>query len=113
MFIHFTFNNGSNPYIVKNNAELFRMVKKYIMDQTDSNSFYIYGEISYYMIHTGRKLTAREKGRAALRDFAQQWQASFGYFSYSWSDLCDWIGFFEEYGRKYGLLREFRENGIC
>lgn len=31
----------------------------------------------------------------------------------SYGELADIQGFFERYGRKYGLLREFRENGIC
>lgn len=31
----------------------------------------------------------------------------------SYGELCDIQGFFERAGRRYGLLREFRENCIC
>lgn len=31
----------------------------------------------------------------------------------SYGELCDVCDFFERMGRKYGLLREFRENCIC
>ena len=31
----------------------------------------------------------------------------------SWSDVVEIDAWFEKYGKRYGLLREFRENGIC
>lgn len=31
----------------------------------------------------------------------------------SWGELADIQEFFEKYGKRYGLLREFRENAIC
>lgn len=31
----------------------------------------------------------------------------------SYGELCDLQGFFEQNGKKLGLLREFRENCIC
>lgn len=31
----------------------------------------------------------------------------------SWGQLADIQEFFERYGKRYGLLREFRENAIC
>lgn len=41
-----------------------------------------------------------------------------GGFSYErehshWSDLATWGEFFAKYGKRYGLMREFHENGIC
>lgn len=113
MYIHFSYYDGSNPYIAMHGAELFRMVKKYQLDQVAENAFKVVDTVHYWTVHTGRKLTSYEKAQAALRDFAQIWQGSAYMFNYSWGELCDWAGFFEEYGRKYGLLREFRENGIC
>ena len=112
MYIQFSHYDGSNPYVTKNNAELFRMIKDFQLDQVENNSFKIIDKAQYWTAHPGRKLTAYEKGRAALRDFAQIWQGAFHMFNYSWGDLCGWYGFFEEYGKKYGLLREFRENGV-
>ena len=43
------------------------------------------------------------KQKAKWRDKAIDWQA----------ELSNWNDFFEKKGRMYGLLVEFRENGIC
>lgn len=32
--------------------------------------------------------------------------------TFYWSDIAEWTAFFEKYGKRYGLLKEFRENGI-
>lgn len=32
--------------------------------------------------------------------------------TFYWSDIAEWTEFFEKYGKRYGLLKEFRENGI-
>lgn len=112
MYNHFEFKDGGNPYITTNNAELFRMVKKYDLSMTGAHTFTAH-TAEYWTAHTGRKVTAREKAKAALSAFAWEWQQAFGDVSMSWGDLVEWQDFFTEYGRKYGLLREFRENGIC
>ena len=31
----------------------------------------------------------------------------------TWGDVAEIQAWFEKFGRRYGLLREFRENGIC
>jgi len=112
MFIQFTFTDNSNPYIVKSNSEFFRMIKKYSYEQTGPRAFHVDGEV-VYLSASNRKFSGREKARAALRDFAVCWQGAFPYFDYSYQELCYYQDFFEEYGKKYGMLREFRENGIC
>lgn len=33
--------------------------------------------------------------------------------AWSYGELADRQAYFEQQGRRYGLLREFRENGIC
>lgn len=33
--------------------------------------------------------------------------------SMGWSDVMEIGDYFSRYGRKYGLLKEFQENGIC
>jgi hypothetical protein len=47
------------------------------------------------------------------RNEAIDWQHDFPNHSYSWGEVADWAGYFERLGRRYGLLTEFRENGIC
>lgn len=48
-----------------------------------------------------------------VRNAAIDWQRSFESCLYSWEEVAEWQGKFERLGKRYGLLREFRENGIC
>ncbi len=52
----------------------------------------------------------RAKGR--VRDKAIEWQADFENHNYSYGELAAWSSYFEKLGKRYGLLAEFRENGI-
>ena len=49
------------------------------------------------------------------RQLAIEWQTHLDLDKHGWSlaYLQAWAERFERIGRKYGLLREFRENGIC
>ena len=57
------------------------------------------------------KLTYRKK-KAKLREEAIKWQHDFSKHNYSMLELAVWGAYFEKEGRKYGLIKEFRENGI-
>lgn len=49
------------------------------------------------------------------RQLAINWQkglVSVGPLNRSWAYFAKWENVFEKIGRKYGLLREFRENGV-
>lgn len=46
------------------------------------------------------------------RDRAIEWQSDFQKHSYSWGEIAEWQGYFESLARRYGLVHEFRENGI-
>lgn len=48
-----------------------------------------------------------------IRNEAIDWQYDFENHSYSWGEVAAWAEYFERLGRRYGLLTEFRENGIC
>ena len=53
---------------------------------------------------------ARRKEQA--RQAAIEWQLDFENHNYSYEELAEWTSFFYLLGSKYGLLEEFRENGI-
>ena len=53
-----------------------------------------------------------QKRKAAAQQEAIEWQANFASQNYSWEDIANWGEHFTRLGRRYGLLREFRENGI-
>ena len=107
MYIHFRYKNGSNPYISFRNDNLFKMICKYNMWEESENMFYITEERN-----KEKDLTPWQRNKKALQDFAMMWLDCFCDCRYSWEHLAEWGAFFEEYGKKYGLLREFRENGI-
>lgn len=48
-----------------------------------------------------------------IRNEAIDWQQKFSEKSYSWAELAEKQAYFYEMGKRYGLLREFHENGIC
>lgn len=51
--------------------------------------------------------------KAKAREKAIEWQLDFCNHNYSWGELADFQDYFEKLGKRYGLLTEFRENGIC
>ena len=51
--------------------------------------------------------------KARARNKAIEWQIDFENHNYSWEELAEWGSHFEKLGKRYGLLTEFRENGIC
>lgn len=104
MWVHFDYANGGNPYITTANDSLLFMVFNYRLEQVSAKAFYV-------LERAARPRTYAEK-KDALRSFAIDWQHATGDFDMSMSDVIDWCEFFEEYGRKYGLIREFRENAI-
>lgn len=53
-----------------------------------------------------------EKEKAAAREAAIEWQLSFNERPMFWSDLAEASERFEKLGRRFGLMREFKENGI-
>ena len=48
-----------------------------------------------------------------LRNFAIEWQQDSAENNLSWKEMIYWQDWFEQMGRQFGLLNEFRENGIC
>lgn len=51
--------------------------------------------------------------KAYWRRAAQDWQEWAATVNLSYEELLNFQDIFETAGRKYGLLREFRENCIC
>ena len=51
--------------------------------------------------------------KASLEDIAIQYSYWCGEWNCSYMELAGVSDFFERNGKRYGLLTEFRENGIC
>lgn len=107
----FYFQDGSNPYIVWDLNEFFKMIVAWNPEMLDNDTFRCPKEptTAYY-----NPVDYNFK-KDALRSFAIEWQTRFGSgdFTSYWSDCAEWSEFFTIYGKKYGLMKEFKENGIC
>ena len=53
----------------------------------------------------------KEKKEKARKE-AIAWQNEFTEHNYSYSELTYYQNYFENKGKRYGLIREFKENGI-
>ena len=54
-----------------------------------------------------------QKQKERVRNEAIEWQYDFCNHDYSWGELAYFEDYFYTMGKRYGLLTEFRENGIC
>ena len=60
-------------------------------------------------------MTNKERYQAkkeGLRFMAQTYQATLDTRSQSWEEVARVSEYFQTFGKRYGLLKEFRENGI-
>jgi hypothetical protein len=48
-----------------------------------------------------------------LEDLAKEYQLYYSHYSWSWGEIATITNYFYTMGKRYGLLKEFRENGIC
>lgn len=109
MYCLFKYKNGSNPYITMNNSRLFYMLKKYDYEQISETTFVINSRCD---ILTIKPKNSYWINKDILRNIAIQWQYDFDKFNYSYDELAGWSAFFTELGARYGLLNEFKDNGI-
>lgn len=103
MLLRFEFRNG---YKLADEAEAFKLFCKYYTTQLDENTF---------IVHEKREYNGKpnyETRQLILRSIAVDWQNDFNRFNYDWVECAAWASFFTKYGKRYGLLTEFTENGI-
>lgn len=107
----FYFENGSNPYGVLGNRPdlLFKMIVSWQPEMIDNDRFKCPEKPTEAYYHA----VSYQFKKSALVEFAKEWQRAQSNISSSYEDLMFWQNFFETYGKKYGCLTEFHENGIC
>ena len=52
------------------------------------------------------------QGKAKARNEAIDWQSTFTDSNYNYSEIAYWQGYFTKLATRYGLVKEFKENGI-
>ena len=67
--------------------------------------------ISFISFHAYGKTYAERK--ESVRNAALDYQSAWSDYCFSYSEIAVIGAWFERMGRRYGLLREFRENAIC
>ena len=95
----------------------------YVESQTDIDSYYweTLGDIIYQqhfksLYKAGKPvevvMNKYQKGKEKTRNEAIDWQSDFANHNYSYGELAYFSDYFETKARRYGLVREFKENGI-
>lgn len=57
-------------------------------------------------------MNAYRKAQETARNKAVDWQMDFNNHNYSYEDLVYYGEYFERLAKRYGLVKEFKENGI-
>ena len=57
-------------------------------------------------------MTNYQKQKERARQQAINWQLDFHNHDYDMIECIRWIWYFEKLAKKYGLVKEFKENGI-
>lgn len=52
------------------------------------------------------------ENKAKLREEAIQWQKDFSKYNYSYPEIAEKQAYFERKAKRFGLVQEFKENGI-
>lgn len=60
----------------------------------------------------GDKMSRYQRGKEAAREAAITWQQKFADHDYSWGELLEFQERFRALAQRFGLIKEFRENGI-
>lgn len=58
------------------------------------------------------QMTAYRRGKANAQYKAIEWQADARNHAYSWEEVAEYQAMFYKLAQRFGLVREFRENGI-
>ena len=122
--LHITFGDSSNPYVrfnmdertFKNELRKWKRNYNIVHKHQDGTIFNVILEEKplteiYKRQFKERLYYQRMKRRA--RNTAIYWQEKFSEKSMSYEELAEAQSHFEKLGKRYGLLTEFRENGIC
>ena len=65
------------------------------------------------MKNVNKKLNKYQIEKERAREKAIGWQIACGEKCFYMSEYAEMASYFEKLGKRYGLLKEFRENGIC
>ena len=106
--IHIKFTDGSNPYILTDESQLFKWFYNYVLELNKIAE----GAIFVTATETTSRKTYQE-AKEAVRLFAIDAQNIISESNFSYGEIADFSDILHALGRRFGLVREFRENCIC
>ena len=106
--IHIKFTDGSNPYILTDESQLYKWLYNYDLDlnKIAEGAFFV----------TATETTSRktyQQAKEAARLFAIDTQNIISESNFSYGEIVDISDTLYSLGKRFGLVREFRENCIC
>ena len=107
--IHIKFTDGSNPYILTNESHLYKWLYKYNLELTKIAD-------SAILLVTATETTKRKKyqqAKEAARLFAIDAQNEISENNFSYGEIAEISDILHQLGKRFGLVREFKENRIC
>lgn len=111
MSYHIEFADHSNPYISFSGEDIHKWLKYYELEPVTHAAPYDY--VGFVATFRRSKLRTYSDMKDAARNLAIDWQSDVASVTMSYQTLADWQQVFSDLGRRYGLMREFRDNGIC
>lgn len=99
-------------YELENNESYFNIYYKNSggYRQWQEETFNVYNiEILDFKI-IGKNYKERKNN---LEELAKNWQLNFSWLDWSYNELAIISNYFYKNAKRYGLLKEFKENGIC
>lgn len=108
MWLHFEFTDGSNPYLFKGTPHYLKLwFSRYSFTAGAVENFFTLTELPPL-----EKPKTYAERKNDIRDFAIFWQSIQNNLSLTYGDFADYQNYFETMGKRYGLIKEFKENGI-
>ena len=107
--IHIKFTDGSNPYILTDGSHLFKWLYNYDLELNKIDE----GAIFFLTATETTNRKTYQQTKEAARLFAIDAQNEISESSFSYGEIADISDTLNALGRRFGLLREFKENCIC
>ncbi len=106
------FSNCSNGYVGRSVGTLYRWLRGYDLAPVEcvTGGGWV---LFFKATPRRRRLRTYAEMQDAARNLAIDWQDAATEWHMSYATCAAWCELFTDLGRRYGLMREFRENGIC
>lgn len=88
-----------------------RNIAKPVRKIDDKMTILSVGNLKGGRVMNNTKVNNYQVAKENAREKAREWQLAED--NYSYAELAYWQDYFERLGKRYGLLTEFRAEGIC